>query len=564
MNTQTNTLHDIADINSAFINKKQFNVGIYTRLSIDDVRNRNKKKNTLSNESTSVANQRDILSRHIMKMGWHEKRVYMDDGWSGSGFDRPAFKEMMDDVENGIINLILVKDLSRFGRNYIEVGRYTDFILPSLGCRFVALEDGIDTQFDDNEILPFRSIMNDYYLKDLSNKIKAAHKTMAYEGKRISGRPPYGYIADPKNYHRFITDEYAAGVVRRIYKLRLEGAAYGRIAGILNAEGILSPRAYEYQSLGKPYPYKGNPIWLVKAVKCILKSETYLGHRVQCKSMTMSHRSTKVMQKPPEEWIRVENVHEPIIGAETWQSVQEINDRAAEIASDKPRTPSLFRGMLRCADCGGTFNCSTTPHTLATGEKKVYISYQCARYAQTACQHCSNHYIKQDTLKQIILADIKRHVISISPDKSKMLSELKKALRLDDPAKRDNTAQELRRVSKRLRELEQKEAKLYEDKLSGVISAQTFGTLIKAHVSEIGAVRNEQVRLLEKQTEYESSVGNITSWMEMINKYSEVTEVDRDLLEALIDRVEIGKTNAPNAGGQQDITIYYKHIGALG
>jgi DNA invertase Pin-like site-specific DNA recombinase len=554
----------INDIQAAFSNKKQYNAGIYTRLSVDDTRNRRKKNSSASNESMSVANQREVLSRHAVKMGWHEKRVYMDDGWSGSNFDRPGFKEMIEDVKNGTINLILVKDLSRFGRNYIEVGRYTDFILPSLGCRFVALDDGIDTQFDDNEILPFRSIVNDYYLKDMSNKIKAAHKTMAYEGKRVSGRPPYGYLSDPDDYHRFIIDEYAAGVIRRIYSLRLDGISYGRIAGALNADGILSPRAYEYQAFGKPYPYKGVPIWLTKIVKSILTSETYIGNKVQCKSVTLSYRSTKVVQKPPEEWVRVENVHEPIIDAGTWHTVQEINKEAAKKSSGKPKISSLFRGMLRCADCGGVLTYSSgAPYKLKSGEVKVYANYQCVRHAQTGNQYCSSHHIKESALKQIILADIQKHANSVMLDKGRIAAELKKSLRLDDAEKRNSNAADLKRAGKRLRELEQKESRLYEDKVSGVISAQIFDTLIQAHVSEVEALKIEQIRLLEQQTEYEGGESNIANWLEMINKHGEVRDVDRELLESLIDKIEIGRIVVCNEGKQQNVTIYYKHIGAL-
>ena len=232
-----------------------------------------------------------------------------DDGYSGSNSERPQFLQMIEDVKAKKINLLLVKDLSRFGRNYIDVGMYTDYLLPAYGCRLVALQDNIDTGREDNEMLPFRSLLNDRYLKDLSDKIKASHYAMAREGKRVAGRPPYGYRIDPADKHNFTVDEYAAGIVKRIFDMRLQNTAYGKIAGMLNAEGILSPREYDYFVSGREWPYKNHSIWLVKAVKDILRNESYLGHRVQLRQGTVSYRLQKQVKKPEDKWVRADNVH---------------------------------------------------------------------------------------------------------------------------------------------------------------------------------------------------------------------------------------------------------------
>jgi DNA invertase Pin-like site-specific DNA recombinase len=289
-------------------------VGVYARLSIDDFQNRNKKKgNTIPEESMSVTNQCENLMKYAAEMGWHVEKVYPDDGYSGSTFDRPGFNEMIDDVCTGIINLILVKDLSRFGRDYIEVMRYIEGIFPMHKCRFVALADSVDTANDYDHMLHIRNLLNDYYLKDLSKKIKSVHRTMALAGKRVAGRPPYGYRADPENIHKYNIDDYAANVIKRIYEMRKDGYGYARIAGVLNSEGILSPREYEYHVNGKPYPHPLRSVWLTKSVKTILRNESYIGHRIQLRSGTVSYKLPQIKQKPADEWIRVENVHDPII-----------------------------------------------------------------------------------------------------------------------------------------------------------------------------------------------------------------------------------------------------------
>jgi len=230
---------------------KIYNVGIYTRLSVDDITNRRKKNIAPADESVSIENQRLLLSKFCMISGWIETKVYVDDGYSGGNFNRPGFKQMVEDAKNGVINLILVKDLSRLGRDYIEVGRYTNILFPSWGCRFVSLLDEIDTAKDDNDMMHFRSLMNDYHLKDLSNKIKAVIYSKAKNGRFFTGRPPYGYLRSAEDKHLLIIDPDAAEVVRKIFEVRLNGWGYVKIAGYLNNEGISSPQDYSRLRDGK-------------------------------------------------------------------------------------------------------------------------------------------------------------------------------------------------------------------------------------------------------------------------------------------------------------------------
>ena len=523
---------------------RRCNAVIYTRVSVAKARD----------ESMSVANQRELLLDHAATMGWRVDRVYTDDGWSGSDFRRPAFTEMMDYVRRERPGMILVKDLSRFGRDFIGVGRYTDYILPELGCKLVALHDSSGSA-DDDVMLALKSIFNDFYLMDLSRKIKTSHRTMALEGKRVAGQPPYGYRADPADKHNFIVDGYAADIVRKIFEMRAQNYGYAKIAGILNSEGVLSPREYLYHVQGKEYPYKIRSVWMIKAVKDIMKNEAYLGHRVQLRHGVMSYKIHKAVHTPEEEWIRVENAHEAIIDRATWDAAREINEKAKAGYKGKKPAPALFRGMLRCADCGGTFNVLKTTHRYPSGVTWSANYYKCARCALSGGTACTAHYISENALKQILLADIQKYATLISTDRDAIIKTLQARTRAT-PARTDNAA-ELERLRKRLAELDRKVAALYEDKVSGIISGQMFTMTLNECESEREAIAAEHAQLMSEQDQ----TGNILDWMALVTKHSGVQDVDRNLLAELVDRIEIYEPETVNGTVKQNIRVFYKLIG---
>ena len=246
---------------------KLYRAGLYCRLSVDDANNTAKAKNYIpADESVSIENQREMLSKFVMLNGWVEVKTYVDDGFSGGNFQRPGFLEMLEDARKGVINLILVKDLSRLGRDYVEVGRYTDVIFPNLGCRFVSVLDCLDSEGDNTDMLHFRALMNDYHLRDLSGKIKSVLHSKKSSGQFISAYAPYGYRKSAEDKHKLVIDEYAAGVVRRIYEMRLAGTAYGQIVAALNREGIPSPSVYWHQVNGKS-ECKASQLWSYATVK---------------------------------------------------------------------------------------------------------------------------------------------------------------------------------------------------------------------------------------------------------------------------------------------------------
>ena len=263
--------------------EKLYSVGSYVRLS---------KENTFA-DSDSIENQQEMLSRFIAVMpGWIEQKCYIDNGFSGGTFDRPAFSEMMADARSGLINLVLVKDLSRFGRNYLEAGNYLENELPALGCRFVSLSEGIDTETGENDIMPFLNAMNDYYLKNLSERIKMVLEVKAKEGQKLSGAVPYGYLRSPDDHTRLIVDEYAAGIVKRIFECRARGDGYAKITAMLNRENIMPPRMYYFDRQNRETPQVCTEMWYSQTVKALLRNELYIGNTVQFTLRTRSYRDS--------------------------------------------------------------------------------------------------------------------------------------------------------------------------------------------------------------------------------------------------------------------------------
>jgi len=298
------------------MSRKLYKVGIYARLSQD---------NKHCTDLTSIENQTAILTKFINTMpGWIHEKTYIDRGASGASFDRYGFKTMMEDVRNGIINLVLVKDLSRFGRNYLEAGRLLEEELPLLGCRFVALSDGIDTENSGNDIMPLLNIINDFYVRDASRRIKSVLMAKAKAGHKLGGTAPYGYIRSPADNTKLIIDNYAAGIVRRIFELRANGMVCAKIAGELNKGGVLPPRLYFFKRCGKEPKGKFSETWTMRTIKLILNNEIYIGNTVSMKRGTRSYRDKREVRHDKCKWIRVEGTHAPIVDIETWENAQSV------------------------------------------------------------------------------------------------------------------------------------------------------------------------------------------------------------------------------------------------
>lgn len=545
--------------------KKLYKVGIYCRLSVDDAANSAKAKNYIpGDESVSIENQYEILSKFVMLNGWVEVKTYRDDGYSGGNFQRPAFQEMLEDARNGLINLILVKDLSRLGRDFVEVGRYTDVVFPSMGCRFVSVLDCLDSEGDNTDMLHFRSLMNDYHLKDLSSKIKSVIYAKKKSGQYLTAFAPYGYRKCEDDKHRLVIDDESAAVVRRIFEMRRSGMAYGKIAAALNREEILSPRWYWETHYGKNGTCKYSKLWTYATVKQLLNDEVYLGTVTQNRTGTRSYKDKTMICKPESKWISHEDAHEAIISNEVWDAVQEINHLAKLRSADSAAPqPALFTGKLVCADCGHPLVASRETQRRKNGTVKKYTSYFCSRFATTGHSTCSWHRIYELSLKEIVLGEIKAHAEAITLDEDAVLKQLKKQVSSADAARQENTRQEISKLRRRVQELEHLTAKLYEDKVSGTISEATFLMLIEKSEQERIQKADRLDTLLAEANKVQQDMANVQKWTAIVRKYLHLQELDREILDELIDHIEIGERTIVDGQRHQDIKIFYRFIGAV-
>lgn len=534
-----------------------YNVGVYVRLSKED--------GTNGNESTSVENQKALLSKFIMMMpGWIAQKTYVDDGWSGGSFNRPAFQEMIADAKRGFINLVLVKDLSRFGRNYIEAGEYLQNVLPDAGCRFVSISEGIDTAKGETDIMLFMNFVNDYYLRDLSKRIKTVLTAKAKNGEYLSGRPPYGYLRDPNNNHKLIVDEYAAEVVRRIFEMRSQKMGYGKIAGMLNSERILAPNEYWYQRQGKTNPTNCIICWRERTVKLLLAKEVYLGHTIAQTSGTLSHRSKKKIKKPESEWIRTENTHMPIIEQELWDAVQAVDLKASNLSEAKKTETTLFSGLLVCADCGAKMNAGCEKQTRKnTGKVVRYTSYACSYYTQTGRVMCSRHCIYEIGLKKIVSEQIQQHAENLSVNESEIIKKLYERLTNKNKDMLAEMKQTVKKLNRRIKELEAMSANLYEDKVAGTVSNEYFLTAMRNFEAEGLELQEQRNAIQSELTQTQNKMNDIQSWVSLIKSKMLSPDIDREFLLRIIDRIEIGERSVVVGIKYQDVKIFYKFVGEI-
>ena len=533
-----------------------YNAGIYCRLSRDDER---------SGESVSIENQRVLLTRYVQEQGWRLVQTYVDDGVSGTTFDRPGLNAIISDVRAGKINLVIVKDLSRFGRDYIETGKFIDVIFPSLNCRFIALNDGVDNLHHNNEMLAiFKNVMNDFYARDTSSKIKAVRQSTCKTGKYIGCYAPYGYMKDPADTHHFIIDEPAATVVRRIFSLRLSGIGYRTITQILNEESILPPRDYWYQLLGLPNPRPVKGCWSTETVKAIVRNEVYLGHMVQNKHGTVSYKDHRQIDKPKDQWIRVENTHEPIIDQETWDLVVEIDQMRSHPRNKSGNGISTFSGLLYCMDCGNTMCHQTERFVQKDGTVSIYSSYVCSKYSRSGKTACSTHTIYENVLSRIVLTDINLKAEMTDINEKAVVEKITEKLQSHSTLEITTVKKTAKSLNKRLAELEKLIATTYEDKVKGIIPEVVCAELLNRYQAE-RTEKASQLQALNQQLEDTQAIGNdVQAWVRLIRQYRSLKTLDRETLLRLIDKIEIGAVRIVDGKKERDIRIHYKFVGCIG
>lgn len=536
--------------------QEKYNVGIYCRLSRDDER---------TGESVSIENQKIMLSRYVQEQGWNLYAAYCDDGVSGTTFDRPMFNQMIADAKAGKINLILCKDLSRLGRDYIEAGRFTDIVFPSMGCRFIALNDGVDTIHKNNEMLVIlKNVMNDLYARDTSSKIRAVKQSTFRTGKYVGCYAPIGYRKSPADKHILEIDPVTAPVVLRIFDMRLQGDSFRKIARTLNDEGVPSPRGFYYMTEGRPNLRGETPYWNDVTVKTILRNEVYLGHMVQNKTGTVSYKVHKQVSKPKEDWIKVEHTHEPLVSQEVWDAVQRLDNHPSKGRSGSDGVISLFAGVLYCADCGGSMRYqrdyrSRKRHT--DGHFGEFQAYTCNRYMNGGKAVCTSHYINCKVLTKLLLLDIhaKAMLAQNSPAalKEKILAQKNAANMEQTKALRATLAA----VDKRLAELEKLVVSAYEDKVKGVMPETLCVQLMNRYEDERRGKLEQRTQLMAQLEAAQEDEQATDEWLTVIRDYAQLEELDRPTLLRLVKRIEVGEKYEIAGETHRDIKIYYNFVG---
>ena len=519
---------------------KTWQTALYVRLSRED-------GDKL--ESESIISQKAYLQDYLQThKDLIQYKVYADDGWSGTNFDRPQFLAMIDDIKAGKVNCVLVKDLSRFGRNYIESGRYLETFFPLMNVRFIAINDHIDSYEDPNSVsnvmVPMKNVMNDEYCRDISNKVRSSLDIRRSQGKFIGSFATYGYKKDPNDHHRLIIDEEAAAVVRNIYSWFVEGKSIIGVAKHLNSLGIPNPSAYK-RLQGMKYHHPANDkldgLWPDSSVRRILRNEIYTGIMVQGRNKVISYKVQVARAVPEEDWIRVENTHEAIIPRETFELVQELLQRDTRTAPGKQNL-DLFSGFLRCADCGRAMN-----KKLISQPYKNYCYYICSTFKKMNSGACTKHTIRSDKLSNAVLTVIQKQIeLAVEMDDLlDAISQIKQKNRAEEQLEQALNLQtaEQARIEKTLLEL-------YPDFKAGLLSQDSYLTLKKQYEQQL-AKTQETISSLREQLASCNSAENVANdFIATLLQHRNVTELSRELLVELVDRILI------HEGG--DIDIHFK------
>jgi len=530
-----------------------YDVGIYCRLSRDD--------NNGSSESMSISNQREMLKAYVKDNGWSISAIYIDDGYSGTTFERPEFSRMIQDIEAGKINLVITKDLSRLGRNYVQTGQYTDFFFPRHGVRYIAVNDNHDSESDiDNDITPFKNILNEMYAKDISKKVKSARKTSAKQGKFMGSVTPFGYIKNPANKYQLIPDEEAAPIMQRIFKLFVDGNSARHIADILNRESVPSPAIYYYSKLGKQHPNpKVSNTWTSATISQLLTNEVYLGKMVQGKRAVTSFKTGERHFTEPSEWIIVEGTHEPLVDMETWEAVQKrkaVKYQMTRICHTGEI--SLFAGLLKCADCG-----SALVFNMKNMRGKMYMGYKCSRYVQHGKYICSIHSVSLELLEETILQDIQYNAKLAVSDHDRFIKRLMCLEKDEQEEKRLMLERKMRESQNRIKTVDGLGKKLFEDRYSGNVPDNIFKQLMSDYENERNELQNNIDYWKLELSKIKSADDNVSKWVGSISKYTEIQNITRPVLLELIDSITVSEKQVVNGAPQQEIIINYKFIGNL-
>ena len=499
---------------------------LYERLSRDD---------DVQGDSNSIANQKRLLSRYAKDYGLPNTKYFVDDGYTGTNFNLPGFTEMIEAIEDGYIGAVMVKDMSRLGRDYLQVGIYTDQFFPEHGVRFIAVNDGVDSAEGENEFAPFRNIMNEWYAKDISKKRKIVNKMKGNAGIPLS-QPPYGYIKNPDDPRFWVIDPEAADVVRRIYDMALEGYGLAEIANALGKDGIVNPTYYWRNKGVKRSGYKSTlepTKWGHTTVKKILTLQEYCGDVINFKSYSKSYKMKRRIENPEENRAIFLNVHEPIIDRVTWEKVQTLQKGTRRKKPTVTQEPSVFSGRLKCPECGGNLN-------FHFNQKNHDIKFFSCQNHNSGLRKCSaTHYIRLDFLEQVVLYEVNR----LAAFANEYESEFVKAM-LGRSAKvaendRARKQRELNTLLIRDKELDMLFERLYEDNVAGKIDDSRFARMSKRYEQEQGEIGAKVNTLRLELKKAEGQQMDMEDFLAIVRRYTHVTKITRRMVSELIDHIDV-------------------------
>jgi DNA invertase Pin-like site-specific DNA recombinase len=522
-------------------------VGVYVRLSKEDSR---------EGESVSIENQKLMLTKHVKEMGWKLVEVYQDDGFSGTNQNRPDFQRMLADVKEGYINTILIKDLSRLGRNYLEVGNLAEVFLPEHGCELISLNEKLD------DMMVFRNWFNEQHSKTTSIKVKAGKRTSAQNGKYVGTYAPYGFKKDANNRHKFVVDENAAPIVRRIFEMRASGIGFRAIAAKLNEDGLISPREYYYQSKNAKNPTRSSRLWNENTIKCMVANEAYIGNLVSGKTGTASYKNQRKIRKDADNWIRVEGTHEPIVPLDLWDRVQLLSHKRYYSGRRKDNERSLFVGLLHCSDCGFRLRSNVERRTRKDGSENKRVSYMCSTYGRSGKNACTIHGISEKALIELVTDNIRAHARTAEHDEERIHKTI-----LSEQGKlsyRGSYQNELNSHAKQIEKLDILIETLCEDKAAGLIPDSLYKRQIAKYEQE-RANREAAIQVLEKRINRLQPLStNASAWADLIMRYANLEILDTDMLFTLVDKIIVHEAQIIDGKRVCDIKVIYNYAGNIG
>ena len=523
---------------------------LYCRLSRDD---------NMDTESNSIQNQKKILQKAAKEKGYADTLFFVDDGITGTTMKRPGFQKMITAIEAGYISAVFVKDLSRLGRNYIEVGKLTEEFFPEHDVRLIAVSDGVDSDEGDNEFTPFRNIMNEWYAKDISKKRKIVNKMKGNAGIPLS-QPPYGYIKNPDDSRFWVIDPEAADVVRRIYDMALEGYGLAEIANALGVDGIVNP-TYYWRNRGTSRGGSKSTVeptkWGHTTVKKILTLQEYCGDVINFKTYSKSYKMKRRIENPEENRAIFLNVHEPIIDRATWEKVQTMQKGTRRKKPTVTQEPSVFSGRLKCPECGGNLN-------FHFNQKNHDIKYFSCQNHNSGLRKCSaTHYIRLDFLEQVVLYEVNRLAAFANEYEhdfvKTMLGRSAKVAENDRARKQ----RELNALLTRDKELDMLFERLYEDNVAGKIDDARFARMSKRYEQEQGEISAKIKALRLELKKAEGQQMDMEDYLQMVRRYTHVTKITQRMVSELIDHIDVYHAEKRDGVTNQRIVIHYNCIGAF-